>query len=165
MLQEVVGCHERMGMNKIMKIAFSIVALFLLAGCDTFYGITRRATLDKCPTREQVESLLYSIPEISTVEYILDKGGYPLTLKGIQRPAIIHNYCYSDGKNIHANLQFLVDYKGTVFYSQTLIRINRKPPQEWVEATLPVMRKVEEHLETELGITNLTSSVKAWEGM
>lgn len=152
-------------MNRTIKLVFSAIALFLFTGCDTFYGITRRASIDKCPAREQVESVLYSIPEISTVEYIADKGGYPLTLKGIQRPSVIHNYFYSDGKNVHAHLQFLVDYNGKVFYSQTLLCMHSPPPQEWIDATLPVMQKVEKRLEVDLGITNLTSSVEAWERM
>ncbi len=151
--------------NKIINFSVGVAALFLLTGCDTFYGITRRATIDKCPTQEQVESLLYSIPEITTVKYVLGKGSSPLTLKGVQRPSVVYNYHYGDGKNVHANLQFLVDYKGTVFYSQTLLRMHNPPPQEWVDATLPVMKKVEQCLEIELGMTNFTSTVEAWQGM
>ena len=143
-----------------MKPILSILVLLLISGCDTIYGISRRATVDTCPSREEVEKLLYSLPEISSVKYERDEGGIPLTLTGLKAPPIIHTYMYSGGTNVSGVLQFTVDYKNIVSYSQTLLALGSPPPQEMMDATEQVMIKIEKLLETELNLTNLQSSVE-----
>lgn len=146
-----------------MKLILSFIALLLISGCDTLYGISRRAEINTCPSKTEVEKLLYSLPEISTVRYERDEGGVPLTLTGLKEPPVIHTYMYSGATNVSGVLQFNIDHKNTVSYSQTLLAFGSPPPQEMMDATLPVMIKIEKLLETKLNITNLTSSVEKYE--
>jgi len=150
---------------KILEKLYIVVLFAVLAGCDTPYGIMREADISRCPARKEVESLLLSIPEIQTVEYSQQQGGIPLSVKGHRRPDIVHTYHYSDAANVHGTLQFVVNWSDAVSYSQTLISLNERPPQKWIDATLPVMMKVEELIESDLGITNVSTSVTEWERM
>jgi hypothetical protein len=55
---------------------------------------------------------------------------------------------------------FTRDYKGLVSYSQYLIDINRRPPQPWIDATWPVMKKIERDLTEDFGLRELRDTVK-----
>ena len=52
------------------------------------------------------------------------------------------------------------NYKGEVRYNQTLLGLNRKPPQEFIDATWPVMKKIESDLEQVFGLHDIRTSLK-----
>jgi hypothetical protein len=52
------------------------------------------------------------------------------------------------------------DYTGNLQITDHLMEINRKPPQEDIDATRPVMKALEERLEKQCGIVGLAASIK-----
>jgi hypothetical protein len=52
------------------------------------------------------------------------------------------------------------EYDGKTNFSQHLLEINRKPPQDLINGTRPVMYWVEQRLEEECGMTGLTTSIQ-----
>jgi hypothetical protein len=112
------------------------------------------------PTPATVGTVVRETPGVDDVEYRSSEGGRPLTLTGIKSPDQVHTFSYRGGSNVHGSLQFVVDYKGRVEYSQSLMCLGRRPPQEWINATRPVMLQIEARLEESCGLTNLQSSVE-----
>jgi len=116
------------------------------------------------PTRVRVA--ISATPGVDDVEYRASEGGRPLTLTGIKPPDQVHTFSYRGGSNVHGIIQFTVDYKQTVDYSQYLLRMGRRPPQAWIDATHPVMLEIEQRLEATCGLTNLQSEVvEDWIGV
>lgn len=68
------------------------------------------------------------------------QGGRPLTWTGIKP-------------------QVTIKYDGETDFSQHLVDINRKPPQELIDGSRPVMRWIEEALETECGMDGLAAAI------
>ena len=143
-----------------MRCALSLLSLALLVGCDPGYGISRRARLSFMPEPARVGTVVRGTPGVDEVQYRASEGGRPLTLTGLKPPDQVHTFSYRGGSNVHGSLQFVVDYKGIVEYSQSLMRLGRRPPQEWLDATRPVMLQFEKGLEQNCGLTNLQQSVK-----
>jgi hypothetical protein len=137
-----------------------VLPLFVtLAACDPIYGVSRRATVGHMPNPAKVRSIVQHTPGVESVGYQQIAGSKPITLGGIQRPTAVHTFVYSGGSNVRGVLQFQVDYRNQVQYSQTLIRMFEPPPQQDVDATLPVMKRIELRLETQAGLSGLQSSV------
>jgi len=112
------------------------------------------------PSPAVVGRVVQETPGVDEVHYRSYEGGRPLTLTGIKSPDQIHAFRYRGGSNVHGSLQFVVDYKGTVEYSQNLMRMGIRVPQEWIDATRPVMLNIEANLERDCGLTNLSASVR-----
>jgi hypothetical protein len=111
------------------------------------------------PEPAKVGAIIKSTPGVDSVDYRFEKGGRPLTLTGIKPPDQVYTFSYRGGTNVHGALQFVVDYKQAVEYSQTLMRLGSPPPQEWIDATRPVMKQIEVELEKNCGLTNLQTTV------
>jgi hypothetical protein len=138
-----------------MRLALPLALLALVTGCDPGYGIYRHARVSFMPAPARVGAVVWETPGIDDVQYRSSEGGRPLTLTGIKPPDQVHTFSYHGGSNVQATLQFVVDYKGTVEYSQSLMCLGRRPPQEWIDATRPVMIQIEARLEESCGLTNL----------
>lgn len=139
-----------------------VFLLLLLAGCDHGYGISRRARVLLLPAPALVESVIRDVPGIDNVQYDLSQGGRPLTLTGIKSPDQVHSFLYHGGSSVHGSVLFVVDYRGRVEYSQSLMALGRRPPQEFVDATRPVMLEIERRLERSCGLKNLAGAVKEY---
>jgi len=147
--------------NSVQKVLLLLLfpLLIVLTGCDPVFGVSRRARVQFMPAPTRVGATIKATPGVDNVEYRETEGSRPLTLTGIKPPDQIHTFMYSGGSNVHGVVQFKIDYEQTVWYSQTLLRIGRRPPQEWVDATRPVMKQIETELEKHCGLTNLQESV------
>jgi hypothetical protein len=66
---------------------------------------------------------------------------------------------YRGGSKVRGELMFMIDSRKRFRYSQSLISLLEPPPQEYVDATLPVMKRIELRLEREPGLSGLQSSV------
>lgn len=142
------------------RFIFLGLVVFLL-GCDTVYGVRRYATLDTFPPLDCVRTVLNSTPEIRKVEYREDEGGTALTLSGPkpEGPTFSFLYTGSEGSHIHGALQVHQDHRRIVSFRQTLLYINGTPPQEDVDATRPVMHRLEIVLAEKCGIPELPTRV------
>jgi len=58
--------------------------------------------------------------------------------------------------------QISQDHKRSVEFSQSMFMINRRPPQEDIDASRPVMDRIEHRLELQCGMEGLTSHLKEW---
>ena len=142
-----------------MRALLAILLLPVLSACDPIYGVTRRATVGFMPDPAKVRSIVQQVPGVQEVRYQQTEGGKPITLGGIQPATAVHTFFYSGGSNVRGVLQFQVDYRNRVQYSQTLIRMFEPPPQQLVDATLPVMKQIELRLETRAGLSGLDGAV------
>ena len=140
--------------------------VFVVSGCDPVFGVSRRARVSFMPEPTQVRAVIRATPGVHEVEYRPSQGGRPLTLTGVKPPDQVHTFFYQGRTNVHGIVQFTVDYKQTVEYSQYLMSIHGRPPQAWIDATYPVMIEIEKQLEETCGLTNLQSSVvEDWSGV
>jgi hypothetical protein len=142
-----------------MRYLLSLFLLVLLTGCETGYGIYRHARVPFMPAPAIVGTVVRETPGVDDVQYHYAEGGRPLTWTGIHSPDQVHTFFYRGGTNVSGSLMFIVDYKGTVEYSQSLM-MHQRPPQERIDATHPVMLQIESRLERDCGLTNLSSTVK-----
>lgn len=146
--------------EKIMKTKGMILLLAAsLAGCDTLYGLRRYATVSELPPPSALRGKIEQLPEVQRVEYRHTQGGRPVTLRCAVAPEDIHSFSYAGTSNVRGTLQFIVDNTGKVRYQQTLLGMGRPPPQAWVDATQPVMLKIEAILERDYGL-HLRDSVQ-----
>jgi hypothetical protein len=143
-----------------MRPLLSLLLLGLLTGCDPGYGIYRHARVSFMPAPAMIGEVVRQTPGVDDVQYRFSEGGRPLALSGIKSPDQVHTFSYRGGSNVHGSLMFIVDYKGTVEYSQSLMCLGRPPTQEWIDATRPVMLQIETRLEQNCGLTNLSASVE-----
>lgn len=142
-----------------MRYLISILPLLLFTGCDPGYGIYRSAPVAFMPPPALVGAVVKETPGVDKFDYTASEGGRPLTVAGIKAPDQVHTFSYHGSSNVNGSLQFMVDYKGRVEYSQSLMMLGMRPPQEWIDATRPVMLQIEDRLEHRCGLTNLSESV------
>jgi hypothetical protein len=140
---------------------YLILAISLaLCGCDTISGVSRSATVHRVPDLQAVKAHMEGYSEINEVGLSEREGGRPLTLTGIHKPDEVYYLSYSGGENVRGTLMFEKDYKGKVVYSQYLMMMNRRAPQAWIDATWPVMKKLEKDLEENFGLPEIPETLK-----
>jgi hypothetical protein len=141
----------------------SIAALLtlLLTACDFIYGVSRSGPVSRVPDMERLKARIRSYPEVDKVELKSNLGGRPLTLTGIKSPDQLEYLNYS-GKDVWASILFSKDYKGRVTYSQSHMSINAPPSQSRINATWPVMLRVEHDLELHFGLQGLSSHAETF---
>jgi hypothetical protein len=131
------------------------LALMLLSvaftACDPAYGVWRHAYVGTVPDPARVRAIVQNTPGVDSVNYRHHKGGFP-TMEEFY-------FDYSGGSKVHGELVFMIDSRKRFRYSQSLISLLEPPPQEYVDATLPVMKRIELRLEREPGLSDLQSLV------
>jgi hypothetical protein len=142
-------------------IAFSRMFAIAMAGslsaCDPVYGVWRGAPIHVDPSTECVARVLRATPGIDSVEYKHSTGGRPLTWTGIKPPTLVETFIYHGQSNVRGVLQYTKDYDGRRTFEQYDVGMGHGPPQEEVNATRPVMRKVEVALESQCGLIGLAT--------
>jgi hypothetical protein len=137
------------------------VSLFL-AGCDTIYGVRRAAAVHAVPDLGLVKAKIESYPEITEVKESERDGGRLLTLTGIKPADRTFYLSFSGDDRVRGTLMFVRNYKGEVLYDQSLIELNSPPPQRWVDATWPVMKRIERDLEEQFGLPEIRTNLKTY---
>lgn len=135
------------------------LALFALTGCDTLHGVRRSAAVHAVPDLTRVKERIESYPERIEVALSESVGGRTLTFTGIHEDDQVFYVSYSDDKNIQGTLMFERDYRGRVIYSQYQLGLSPLP-QAWIDATWPVMKRIELDLAMEFGLPELCDGVK-----
>jgi len=145
-----------------MRILSQLLLLvaFMFSGCDSIYVVSRDARVRTMPDILQVKARIERYPEIQKVNFEKCAGSRPFTMTGIKPADEVFYLNYSGGKAVRGTLWFERNYKGEVQYHQSLIEINRKPPQIMIDATWPVMKKIESDLENVFGLYEIRDSLK-----
>ena len=130
----------------------AIVLLSLaLTACDPAYGVWRHAYVGIMPDPAKVRAIIQKTPGIDDVTYRHHKGGLP-TMEEFY-------FDYRGGSKVRGELLLMIDSRKRVRYSQSLFALLEPPPQEYIDATLPVMKRIELRLERDAGLSGLQSSV------
>jgi hypothetical protein len=133
----------------------------LLSSCDIIYGVLRTAEISEPPELDCVKSVLVSTPGVDSVNYQESEGGRTFTVTGIKPPIKSHTFTYS-GVKILASVQIMIESSAKTTFRHTLADINRKPPQDVIDRTLPLMRQIERQLEAECKMRGLPDSIKEY---
>jgi hypothetical protein len=145
-----------------MKSSFpiAVLAALLISGCDTIYGVRRAAKIQTLPDLQQVKAKIESYPEINEVKFRQTAGSQPITLTGLKKAEEVFYLYYAGGENIRGTLMFIRNYKGEVSYDQSLYMMHRHPPQPWIDATWPVMKRIERDLEESFGCPEIKNTLQ-----
>jgi hypothetical protein len=143
--------YRGLGMRAFILLCVALA----ISGCDPIYGISRGASLDGMPQVNCVESAIKETPGTIDVKYQYSVGGRPLTLTGIQGPDEVHSFIFSGGpdSHIHGAVQVTLHYDKTATFAETLLRMWERPPQEDIDATIPVMHEIEARLEARCNLS------------
>jgi hypothetical protein len=139
--------------------AAAIVLSVVLAACDFLYGVSRRAALTGLPQVDCVREAIETTPGIDRVDHQASAGGTPITLSGVQSAHQSHAFLFR-GDGVQGAVQIVVDYKGEVEFKDTLLQLNRKPPQELIDRTRRAMREIEARLEQRCAVAGLVRDVR-----
>ena len=143
-----------------MKFLIILCMVFIVTGCDTLSGVSRSAQINKLPDIPAIAKHINNYPEIDKAYIKSRNGSRPITSDGVKKSDKLYYIFYYGGTNIKGNILFLENYKGEVYYSQSLTVMNRKCPPEWIKATVPIMEKIERDLKTDFNVKTLSKSVK-----
>jgi hypothetical protein len=142
-----------------MKILIMLPLILLVAGCEIGYGVFRNGPANSVPDMDSVAKRIKTYPEVEEVNYSHSiSSSRPITFHGLEKGDELYCIRYTGGENVHGTLSFSMDYRGRITYSQYLLSLNRPLPQRWVDATWPVMMKVEYDLVHRFGLTDLSRS-------
>lgn len=141
-----------------LSIAVFLMGVLLVACCDVLYGVRRIATIPNSHNLDCVRAVLQRTPGIQAVVYEHSEGSRPLTITGMKPPDQIHKFSYK-GDQVQGILMISIDYTGKATLYQSLAEIGRRPPQSFIDNTLPIMRLVERELESQCGIRRLPGSI------
>lgn len=138
-----------------------IVARLGARSCDAVYGVSHAAAIDSMPLPDCVSKAISSAPGVTSVEYHETVGDRPITWSGVQRPDVVHTFSYKGATDSHVVgvLVITQEYDGRGQFSQYLTKINIVPSQEDIDATRPVMRYIERALDSQCGMSALSSQV------
>jgi hypothetical protein len=131
------------------SLAIVLLSLTLMA-CDPAYGVWRHAYVGHMPDPARVRAIVQNTPGISKVTYRHYHGGFP--------PSTEDYFDYSGGSQVRGELLFRIDTRHRIQYSQSCMSLLEPPPQEYIDATLPVMKRIEFRLERDVGLSGLQSS-------
>jgi hypothetical protein len=135
-------------MRALVLVAFSLG----LVGCDPAYGVWRHASVEHMPDPSKVRAIVQNTPGIDKVTYRHYHGGFPPTTEDY--------FDYRGGSEVGGELLFRIDSRKRIEYSQSCMSLLEPPRQQYIDATLPVMKRIELRLEREAGFPGLQSSVK-----
>jgi len=154
--------HLVPGSSPTARVVAALAATVLLGGCDFIYGVTRDARLESQPALDCVGKVIRATPGIARVEEENRSGGRVLTWSGLQPPNQVYYFRYfgEPGSHVFGFVHLDVYPNGEVEFSNYRIGINRKPPQEDIDATRPVMQKIEAGLAKQCGLTQLPARIK-----
>jgi hypothetical protein len=126
----------------------------ILCGCDTGHGISRSAKIEHLPDIELVERMLLSYPEIDKVD---------IRKKETSKKEK-YEFSYSS-KKVFGTLRFEKNREGkNGTYNQNLIFMSidmrDKFYQELMDATWPIMKKIENDLIEKFNMPEIRDSLK-----
>jgi len=132
-----------------MRALAAVSALALsVAGCDASYGVSRTARLDSLPPLTCVQRAIETSPGVAFVQEVTSGAVYTFTYSG------------TEGSHIRGALQLIMRDSGDVSFSQSRVMLGNYPPQQDIDATRPVMQRIEEALASKCSIAQLPAQIK-----
>lgn len=128
-----------------------IAAALSLGACDSLYGVSRSADWNAPVEAACVRHAMETTPGVAFVDDRELQSG-----KGLFHPTPwISGYSYrgEPGSKVHGALEISKDHDGPYHLRHMLWQINAKPPQDEIDATRPVMRRIEAALASQCGVT------------
>lgn len=123
-------------------------------------GFRGRLRFTSFPTSIRLRARIEGYPEVSKVKFWEREGGRPLTLTGIKKADQVYYLSYSGGEDVRGILTFKRNYNAEVQYNQSLTAMNSRPPQAMIDASWPVMKKIEKDLEENFGLPEITNTLR-----
>ena len=150
--------NEKINIIRTMVLIVVLIGLIALSGCDKAYGVRRQAKVSKMPNVGIIENIIKSTKGVYNVKYEYFEGGKTLSIKGLQPGEKIHSFNYSGKQGVWGSVQFIIDPKNNIYFTQTLLDV-KKVPENIIKESRPVMLEIESKLEKEGGIEGLTSNI------
>jgi hypothetical protein len=150
-----------------MKRTLLLPLMLLLAGCpgiygDSVYGYRRSADLETMPSVDCVRKSIRSVPGVASVDFQQSTGSRPLTWTGVQAADEVYNFSFNGlpGSHIGGDLQITRNYKSETKFSESVLSMGGPPPRENIDATRPVMEKIEGALAARCGLSTLPVQIR-----
>ena len=140
-----------LGLVRAMRALALVLLSLAFTACDPAYGVWRRAYVGHMPDPSKVRAIIQNTPSVDKVVYRHYHGGFP--------PTTEEYFDYSGGSNVHGELRFAIDSRQRIQYSQTCMSLGEPPAQRYIDATLPIMKRIELRLERDAGVSGLQGSV------
>ena len=140
-----------------MRLAATVlVSVFALQGCDVLYGVRREAYVTSVPSLDCIEAAISSVPGVASIE----RPMWPRTGTRSSPPPYYFVYRGAPDSHLQGVAQVQIEESGKLSFQNSLMDINRRPPQAEIDATRPAMQAIERALEERCGVDGLTSSIK-----
>jgi len=134
-----------------------IISVLSITGCDTHYGVYRKAQTSDFIDHKCIESSLNSIKEASNIKYTL-MGGDPSVTANTKEGYASHRYHYTF-EGINGFVSVLTNKNGSQI-TQFSSAINRPPPQKNIDKIRPIMDKIETEISSHCAIEDFSSLVE-----
>ena len=128
-------------MRALVLLALSLA----LVACDPAYGVRRHAYVGHMPDPSKIRNIVQNTPGVDKVTYRHHHGGFPPTTEDY--------FDYRGGSEVGGSLLFSIDSRKRIEYSQSCMSLLEPPPQQYIAAALPVMKRIELRLEREAGVS------------
>lgn len=136
-----------------------LVMLLVLPACDTVYAVNRSARLDALPALDCVQAAIATTPGVAEVRRGQARTGREQTLTGLHSPGMADYFIYrgTEGSNIRGVVQLEAEGRRNVHFSQHLVRVNAEVPAAEIDASRPVMRRIERRLAERCGLAQVVA--------
>lgn len=121
-----------------------LAALFLLAGCDNFYGLTSEKTLTAPPDMDCIASALASVGGVEILEHRQRSSD-----SGRRQPdpgpvhTISDSWAYRFDTSRRATLQIIQNNQNNFKYINGLIQINAPVDEDYIQALEMIVPRVD----------------------
>jgi hypothetical protein len=138
---------QRQFRKLLMRAAIFCALVVTLSACDFLYGVRRYSKINELPQLDCVSRVIRATPGVASVEarkQPTDRD-YP--------PHDVYDFGYRgvEGSSIKGVVQFETG-RGSVEFEDTDFWLNAKPPQQEIDATRPVMQRIETSLVNQCGV-------------
>lgn len=136
-----------------------LLLLFAFPACDSIHAVNRSARLDRVPALDCVQAAIAATPGVAEVRRGQSRTGRAQTLTGVHSQGIADYFVYRgvEGSHVRGVVQIEAEGRRSAHFSQHLVRVNEKVPPLDVEASRPVMQRIERELAQRCGLTALAT--------
>jgi hypothetical protein len=136
-----------------------LASLLALPACDTVTAVNRSARLDAIPALDCVQAAIAATPGVAEVRRGKSRTGRELTTTGLHSQGTVDYFIYrgAEGSNIRGVVQIEPEGRRSVHFSQHLVRVNAEIPPAEIEASRPVMRRIEQELAQRCGLAQVAA--------
>ena len=146
--------------SHLAKLSAPLLVALTLSGCEVFYSVTRSAPISEWPDEQCVRHAVEQTPGVVGV-----RGGHrpseyvnPNAICPSDRFAFSYTFYGAPDSNVLGHVSAWGDCNKPETFSVGRTQINRTLPQEFVDATRPLILRIAQRLERDCGFTGLVAS-------